>query len=47
VIGGVLADELVKVAVVQRPPVLLDPAATTKAAVDHLHEAADAGARRP
>ena len=27
-----------KVAVVQRPPVLLDRSATMKAAVDHLHE---------
>lgn len=33
-----------KVAVVQRPPVLLDRSATMKAAVDHLHEAADSGA---
>jgi nitrilase len=35
----------VVVAVVQRPPVLLDREATLAAAVDHLHEAADAGAR--
>jgi nitrilase len=33
------------VAVVQRPPVLLDRAATLKQAVECLHEAADAGAR--
>jgi nitrilase len=33
------------VAVVQRPPVLLDRAATLKHAIEHLHEAADAGAR--
>jgi nitrilase len=33
------------VAVVQRPPVLLDRDATLKKAVEHLHEAADAGAR--
>ena len=33
------------VAVVQRPPVLLDREATLKGAVEHLHEAADAGAR--
>ena len=38
-IGAVL------VAVVQRPPVLLDRAATLAAAVEHLNEAADAGAR--
>jgi nitrilase len=35
----------VLVAVVQRPPVLLDREATLEAAVQHLHEAADAGAR--
>jgi nitrilase len=35
----------VKVAVVQRPPVLLDRRATLAAAVDHLNEAADAGAQ--
>jgi nitrilase len=34
-----------RVAVVQRPPVLLDRQATLAAAVEHLHEAADAGAR--
>lgn len=34
----------VKVAVVQRPPVLLDRDRTIAAAVAHLHEAADAGA---
>jgi len=33
------------VAVVQRPPVLLDRETTLEAAVQHLHEAADAGAR--
>jgi nitrilase len=33
------------VAVVQRPPVLLDREATIKGAIEHLHEAADAGAR--
>ncbi len=33
-----------KVAVVQRPPVLLDRDATMKLAVEYLHEAADAGA---
>ena len=33
------------VAVVQRPPVLLDRDSTIKNAVEHLHEAADAGAR--
>jgi nitrilase len=33
------------VAVVQRPPVLLDRTATLKGAIEHLHEAADAGAR--
>jgi nitrilase len=33
------------VAVVQRPPVLLNREATLKGAVKHLHEAADAGAR--
>ncbi len=32
-------------AVVQRPPVLLDRQATLSAAVEHLHAAADAGAR--
>ncbi len=32
------------VAVIQRPPVLLDRDATLKAAVAHLHEAADSGA---
>jgi nitrilase len=37
-------DEVL-VAVVQRPPVLLDRAATLEAAVQHLHEAADAGSR--
>ena len=35
---------LTRVAVVQRPPVLLNRDATMKAAVAHLHEAADAGA---
>jgi len=35
----------VRVAVVQRPPVLLDGAATLSAAVNHLHSAADAGAQ--
>jgi nitrilase len=35
----------VLVAVVQRPPVLLDREATLAVAVEHLHEAADAGAR--
>ncbi|MFC6238145.1 carbon-nitrogen hydrolase family protein [Longivirga aurantiaca] len=34
----------VKVAVVQRPPVLLDRDSTMKAAVEAVHEAADAGA---
>lgn len=34
-----------KVAVVQRPPVLLDRKATLVGAVEHLHEAADEGAR--
>src|SRR5450432_2836155 len=33
------------VAVVQRPPVLLDREATLKGAIEHLHEAADGGAR--
>src|SRR6478672_7651566 len=33
------------VAVVQRPPTLLDREATLKSAIAHLHEAADAGAR--
>ena len=33
-----------RVAVVQRPPVLLNRDATMKAAVQHLHEAADSGA---
>jgi nitrilase len=37
-------DDL-RVAVVQLPPVLLDGPATLAAAVDHLHAAADAGAR--
>jgi nitrilase len=40
-----VASESVKVAIVQRPPVLLDRDATLKHAVDHLHEAADEGAR--
>lgn len=40
-----MPHEPVVVAVVQRPPVLLDRAATLTAAVEHLHEAADAGAR--
>jgi nitrilase len=35
----------VRVAVVQRPPVLLEGPATLAAAVGHLHAAADAGAR--
>ncbi len=35
----------VRVAVVQEPPVLLDRAATLAAAVGHLHDAADGGAR--
>jgi len=35
----------VRVAVVQRPPVLLDGPATLAGAVGHLHAAADAGAR--
>ncbi len=35
---------MVKVAVVQRPPVLLDRDRTIAAAVAHLHEAADSGA---
>jgi nitrilase len=34
-----------RVAVVQRPPVLLDRQATLAAAVEHLHAAVDAGAR--
>jgi nitrilase len=38
-------DGPVTVAVVQRPPVLLDLDATLKSAIAHLHEAADAGAR--
>ncbi len=33
-----------KVGIVQRPPVLLDRDATIKVAIEHLHEAADAGA---
>jgi nitrilase len=37
-------DALV-VGVVQRPPVLLDRESTLKRAIEHLHEAADAGAR--
>jgi nitrilase len=37
--------ETVPVAVVQRPPVLLDGPATMAAAIDQLHQAADAGAR--
>ena len=41
-----MADhDTVRVAVVQRPPVLLDGPATLAAAVDQLREAADAGAR--
>ena len=36
---------VMRVAVVQRPPVLLDRQATLSAAVEHLHAAADAGAR--
>lgn len=39
-----MSDQLVKVAVVQRPPVLLDRDATMKAAVDAVSEVADAGA---
>jgi nitrilase len=35
----------VRVAVVQRPPVLLDREATLSAAIEHLQEAADSGAR--
>jgi nitrilase len=37
--------ETVRVVVVQQPPKLLNGPATLKAAVDRLHEAADAGAR--
>src|SRR5262245_54081423 len=40
-----MVNESVKVAIVQHPPVLLDRDATLKHAVDHLHEAADGGAR--
>jgi nitrilase len=39
-----MAGQSVKVAVVQRPPVLLDREATLKAAVAAVHEVADAGA---
>jgi len=38
-------SDVVRVGVVQQPPVLLDGPATLRAAVDRLHEAADAGAR--
>ena len=38
-------NETVTVAIVQRPPVLLDRDATMKHAVAHVHEAADHGAR--
>jgi nitrilase len=38
-------NESVTVAIVQRPPVLLDRDATLKHAVAHVHEAADHGAR--
>src|ERR1700686_3210102 len=38
-------DGMVRVAIVQRPPVLLDRAATLNAAVTHLQSAAEAGAR--
>src|ERR1700692_1553296 len=37
-------DGVVRVAIVQHPPVLLDRAATLDAAVAHLHAAAEAGA---
>jgi nitrilase len=40
-----MATEPFLAAVVQRPPVLLDREATLKGAIEHLHEAADAGAR--
>ncbi len=40
-----MATDGTMVAVVQRPPVLLDRDATLDNAVKHLHEAADAGAR--
>ena len=40
-----MAGDPFTVAVVQRPPVLLDRDATLKGAIEHLHEAADAGAR--
>jgi nitrilase len=39
------AGTTVRVAIVQRPPVLLDREATLAMAVDHLHAAADAGAQ--
>jgi nitrilase len=39
-----MAEALLKAAVVQRPPLLLDLPSTMKHAVEHLHEAADAGA---
>ena len=44
---GVTSTDMaeMRVAVVQRPPVLLDRQATLSAAVEHLHAAADAGAR--
>src|SRR5437764_14335145 len=40
-----MPHEPVTVAIVQRPPVLLDRDATLKAAIGHLHEAADGGAK--
>jgi nitrilase len=40
-----MASEPFIAAVVQRPPVLLDRTATLKHAIEHLHEAADAGAK--
>ena len=44
---GVTSTDMaeMRVAVVQRPPVLLDRQATLAAAVEHLHAAVDAGAR--
>ena len=40
-----LSSDVIRVAVIQQPPVLLDGPATLDAAVRFVHEAADAGAR--
>jgi nitrilase len=42
--GTSVGDGIVRVAIVQQPPVLLDREATLAAAVTHLHAAADRGA---